>query len=111
MFDGHGGPGAAEFAANNLAKNVMNEVHKRTGEMIKSAVKKAYLRTDDDFLKEDIRGGTCCVTALMYRGNIVVSNIGDCRAVMSRNGVAEALTVDHRPSRDDERDRIRDLVS
>jgi hypothetical protein len=33
--------------------------------------------------------GSCCVTALIRKGNLVVSNAGDCHAVKSRGGVAE----------------------
>ncbi|CAL0315620.1 unnamed protein product [Lupinus luteus] len=106
VFDGHGGAKAAEFAAKNLKKNVLDEVITTDEQDIKEAVKRGYLNTDSDFLKEDLNGGSCCVTALIKNGNLVVSNAGDCRAVISRNGVAEALTSDHRPSRDDERDRI-----
>ena len=78
---------------------------------IAEAVKTGYLATDADFLKEGVSGGTCCVTALIQKDSLVVSNAGDCRAVMSRGGAAEALTADHRPSRRDERDRIETLVS
>ncbi|KAL6980727.1 protein-serine,threonine phosphatase [Sarracenia purpurea var. burkii] len=106
VFDGHGGAKAAEFAANNLGRNIINEVRRRAGEEIEAAVKDGYLNTDAEFLKEDANGGTCCVTALVHQGELIVSNAGDCRAVMSRGGVAEALTADHRPSRKDERDRI-----
>ncbi|KAE9596051.1 hypothetical protein Lal_00030729 [Lupinus albus] len=109
VFDGHGGAKAAEFAANNLKNNVLDEVMTTHKEDIQEAVKRGYLNTDSDFLKEDLNGGSCCVTALINNGNLVVSNAGDCRAVISRNGVAEALTSDHRPSRDDERDRIETL--
>ncbi|GFZ19642.1 protein phosphatase 2C family protein [Actinidia rufa] len=109
IFDGHGGAKAAEFAAENLNKNILDEVRKRDGTELEEAVKFGYLNTDSEFLKEDIRGGSCCVTALIRKGNLVVSNAGDCRAVMSRGGVAEALTLDHRPSRDDEKDRIENL--
>jgi len=111
IFDGHGGAKAAEFAAGNLDKNILDEVARRDEEDIKDAVKYGYLNTDAQFLKEDIRGGSCCVTALIRKGNLVVSNAGDCRAVMSRGGVAEALTADHRPSREDEKDRIESMVS
>lgn len=107
VFDGHGGSKAAEFAAENLEKNVMDEVTRRDEEDdIEEAVKHGYLNTDSDFLKENLHGGSCCVTALIRNGNLVVSNAGDCRAVISRGGVAEALTSDHRPSREDEKDRI-----
>ncbi|KAK7321362.1 hypothetical protein VNO77_31934 [Canavalia gladiata] len=109
IFDGHGGAKAAEFAANNLEKNVLDEVIMREEDDVEEAVKRGYLNTDSDFLKEDLHGGSCCVTALIRNGNLVVSNAGDCRAVISREGVAEALTSDHRPSREDERDRIETL--
>lgn len=111
IFDGHGGAKAAEFAAENLSKNILDEVARRGGDEIEEAVKHGYLNTDSDFLKEDFRGGSCCVTALITNGNLVVSNAGDCRAVLSSGGAAEALTSDHRPSREDEKARIDNLVS
>ncbi|KAE8711556.1 putative protein phosphatase 2C 25 [Hibiscus syriacus] len=107
VFDGHGGAIAAEFAAQKLEKNIIDEVvRRRDSSKVKEAVKEGYLKTDAEFLKEDVSGGTCCVTALIQNENLIVSNAGDCRAVMSRGGVAEALTSDHRPSREDERNRI-----
>jgi len=109
VFDGHGGTKAADFAAENLDKNILHEVGRRDGQEIAEAVKYGYLSTDSEFLKEDIRGGSCCVTALIKEGNLVVSNAGDCRAVLSRGGIAEALTSDHRPSREDEKGRIEKL--
>ncbi|XP_077245590.1 putative protein phosphatase 2C 25 [Tasmannia lanceolata] len=109
VFDGHGGATAAEFAVKNMDKNVMDEVIKREDEEIEEAVKSGYLTTDMEFLKEEVPSGTCCVTALIRNGDLIVSNAGDCRAVISRGGVAEALTIDHRPSRKDERDRIEGL--
>ncbi|GAY37836.1 hypothetical protein CUMW_032060 [Citrus unshiu] len=101
------GAKAAEFAAENLDKNILEEVLRRDIEdQIEDAVKRGYLNTDSEFLKEDVYGGSCCVTALIQNGTLVVSNAGDCRAVMSRGGLAEALTSDHRPSREDEKSRI-----
>lgn len=111
IFDGHGGAKAAQFSAENLDKNVVDEVEKMGDQDIVEAVKHGYLRTDSEYLKEGLRGGSCCVTAMMWKGNLVVSNAGDCRAVISRGGVAEALTSDHRPSREDEKSRIEALVS
>lgn len=90
----------------------MAEVSRRCEDDIEAAVEAGYLTTDANFLKEeDVGGGACCVTALIRNGNLVVSNAGDCRAVMSRSGIAEALTSDHKPSRQDERERIEALVS
>ncbi|KAH6798050.1 Protein phosphatase 2C family protein [Perilla frutescens var. hirtella] len=110
VFDGHGGTSAAEFAAENLDKNIINELKTTADDdKIELAIKSGYLATDSEFLKKDVRGGTCCVTALIKKGNLVVSNAGDCRAVLSRGGVAEALSSDHRPGREDERERIEKL--
>lgn len=111
MFDGHGGAKAAEFAAKNMDRNIKDRLTCGSEEKIMEAVKDGYLTTDVDFLKENVGSGACCVTALMQKGNLVVSNAGDCRAVMSRGGVAEALTSDHHPSRVDERARIETTVS
>lgn len=54
--------------------------------------------------------GVCCVTALIEGKEIIISNLGDCRAVLCGSGVAEALTRDHRAEREDERKRIEDKV-
>ncbi|GAV66594.1 PP2C domain-containing protein, partial [Cephalotus follicularis] len=109
VFDGHGGAKAAEFAAENLNKYILDEVVRRDEDKIDDAVKNGYLNMDAQFLKEDLYGGACVVSALIRKGHLIVSNAGDCRAVMSIGGVAEALTSDHRPSRKDERDRIETL--
>lgn len=106
VFDGHGGAKAAEFAAENLNKNIMDELVKRNDDDVVEALKNGYLKTDTEFLSEEFQGGSCCVTALIRNGNLVVANAGDCRAVVSRGGAAEALTSDHKPSRKDEKDRI-----
>ncbi|MFQ6658911.1 hypothetical protein Gotur_028000 [Gossypium turneri] len=101
VFDGHGGSKAAEGRNGGGIE--------RCGDAIEEAIKEAYLTPDMDFLKEDVGGSTCCVTAMIHKGDLVVSNPGDCRAVLSRNGVAEALTSDHHVSRQDERARIEAL--
>lgn len=116
IFDGHGGKRAAEFASENMCERIVGELALRGGggescSEMEEAVKIGYLKTDAEFLKQDAEGGTCCVTALLIKGDLVVSNAGDCRAVLSRAGTAEALTSDHRPSREDERERIESLVS
>ncbi|KAL6649741.1 hypothetical protein ACP70R_013965 [Stipagrostis hirtigluma subsp. patula] len=109
VFDGHGGKSAAEFAAENMPKFMAEEMKKVDGDEIEGAVKRGYLKTDEEFLKRDESGGACCVTAVLQKGGLIVSNAGDCRAVLSRQGKAEALTSDHRASRDDERERIEKL--
>jgi protein phosphatase 1L len=96
-----------------MPKYMAGEIKKVDGgdiDQVEGAVKKAYLKTDEEFLKREESGGACCVTALLHKGGLTVSNTGDCRAVLSRAGKAEAITSDHRASRDDERERIESLV-
>ncbi|KAI3781195.1 hypothetical protein L2E82_11201 [Cichorium intybus] len=47
---------------------------------------------------------------MIHRYRLGVSR-RDCHAVMSRVRVAEAVTVDHKPSRNDEKDRIRAMIA
>ncbi|GAA0162045.1 protein phosphatase [Lithospermum erythrorhizon] len=71
----------------------MDQVEKRGDDEIEVAIKEGYLKTYSHFRK----------------GNLVVSNAGDCRAVVSRNGVAEALTSDIVPHERTRRHRIESL--
>ncbi|BBN14420.1 protein phosphatase 1L [Marchantia polymorpha subsp. ruderalis] len=111
VFDGHGGRKAADFAAENLVHNIVDAMESSDKEegYMEAAVRAAYLTTDADFLKKGVGSGTSCVTAIMRDGYMVVANAGDCRAVLSRDGQAEALTSDHRAGREDERNRIEKL--
>ncbi|PSS25962.1 Protein phosphatase 2C 14 [Actinidia chinensis var. chinensis] len=104
VYDGHGGRKAAEFVAENLHDNIFKMLENCMDK--EEAVKTGYLKTDQEFLKQGLGSGACCVTALIDGNEIVISNLGDCRAVLCRTGVAEALTKDHRAGEDDERKRI-----
>lgn len=117
VYDGHGGSKAAEFAAENLGNNIEAAVAAAArssgdeGYSIERAIREGYLKTDEEFLREGSKGGACCVTALISNGQLAVSNAGDCRAVISRAGVAEALTTDHSPDQEHELKRIRASVN
>ncbi|XP_019157286.1 PREDICTED: protein phosphatase 2C 37-like [Ipomoea nil] len=50
--------------------------------------------------------GSTAVAAVVTPDHIIVSNCGDSRAVLCRNGVAIPLSVDHKPDRPDELNRI-----
>lgn len=71
---------------------------------IESAIRKAYESTDSKILEKQAelgRGGSTAVTAILIDGvKLVVANIGDSRAVISKDGVAIQLSVDHEPSRE-----------
>ena len=67
-----------------------------------------YLRC---FHFQGVSSGACAATVLLKDGELHVANVGDCRVVLSRKGVADAMTNDHRlSSREDERLRIESSV-
>ncbi|XVF43894.1 hypothetical protein PTKIN_Ptkin02bG0077600 [Pterospermum kingtungense] len=77
VYDGHGGTMAAEFVAENLHNNVFEMLKNCKGnEEKEEAVKAGYFKTDEEFLKQDLVSGTCCVTALIEGQDIVVPNLG-----------------------------------
>ncbi|EFJ17647.1 hypothetical protein SELMODRAFT_146683 [Selaginella moellendorffii] len=108
VFDGHGGPRAAEFVKKNLFQNVIS--HPQFTSDIKFAIADTYKQTDDDYLKDEKDqfrdAGTTASTALLVGNQLIVANVGDSRAVMSRAGEAVPLSIDHKPSRLDEKERI-----
>ncbi|XP_059308444.1 probable protein phosphatase 2C 14 [Lycium ferocissimum] len=108
VYDGHGGRKAAEFVAENLHSYVFEMLDNGSSMTKEKAIEAAYIKIDQHFLKQGVGSGACCVTALIEGKEIIVSNVGDCRAVLCRSGVAEAVTRDHRAEREDERKRIED---
>ncbi|CAO2146051.1 unnamed protein product [Urochloa humidicola] len=122
VFDGHGGRTAVDFVSRRLGENVVSavlaagtETHDNEAssaeehDAVSAAIRAAYLATDSELLSQhqDFSGGACATTALVKNGDLYVAHVGDCRAVLSRDGsAAAALTADHTCARDDERERI-----
>ncbi len=75
-----------------------------------AAIREAYLNTDTTILDNAPNlgpGGSTAVTAILIDGkDLLVANVGDSRAVISKGGVAEQLSIDHEPGHPTERDKI-----
>ena len=133
VFDGHGGKRAAQLAASQMLQKITEEMpykHYRKGEegkqaieakekmeLLRAALSNAALKLDrwierqEAFNSGDDLSGTTAVTAMVTPDYIVVTNIGDSRAVLCRKAgtglvTAKALSVDHKPQNADERRRI-----
>ncbi|VFQ95579.1 unnamed protein product [Cuscuta campestris] len=98
IFDGHSGHKVAEYLRTHLFDNILKE-HEFWENPV-SAIKQAYKVTDDYILENVVgaRGGSTALTAILVdQRQLVVANVGDSRAILSRNGKAKQITVDHDP--------------
>uniref|UniRef100_A0A7N2MT22 protein-serine/threonine phosphatase n=1 Tax=Quercus lobata TaxID=97700 RepID=A0A7N2MT22_QUELO len=108
VFDGHGGSRTAEYLKNNLFKNLSG--HPDFINDPKTAIVEVFKQTDADYLNEE-KGqqkdaGSTATTALLLGDRLLVANVGDSRVVACRAGSAIPLSIDHKPERSDERQRI-----
>ncbi|WOL03170.1 hypothetical protein Cni_G11890 [Canna indica] len=108
IFDGHGGPRAAEYLKEHLFDNLMKHPQLLTD--TKLAISETYQSTDSDFLDAESNScrddGSTALTGVLFGNHLYIANVGDSRAVISKAGKAIALSEDHKPNRTDERKRI-----
>ncbi|XP_068443917.1 protein phosphatase 1K, mitochondrial [Clinocottus analis] len=116
VFDGHGGPHAADYCATFMEKFIRDALEDEDD--LEKVLKKAFLDVDkalNAHLKyfnnaSVLTAGTTATVAVLRGGvELVVGSAGDSRALLSRTGRAEQLTRDHTAERRDERLRIQRL--
>lgn len=107
VFDGHGGPAAAEFVKRNLF--VKLEQQAMFPAQMEDAIIKAFEETDIAYLNHHTPSrddGCTGVTAIVSGKTLWVAHVGDSRAVLGRGGKAYPLSEDHKPNSETERTRI-----
>jgi len=109
VYDGHGGSKIASHVSKNLHKFVVRRPEYKQGNY-EDAITKGFLECDDamrkdEALKDDMSGSTA-ITALYRNKKLFVGNVGDSRCIACSNGLAEALSLDHKPGNALERERI-----
>ncbi|KAF5789272.1 putative protein-serine/threonine phosphatase transcription factor DBP family [Helianthus annuus] len=112
VFDGHGGKGASKFVRDNLPRIIVDDANFPME--LEKVVTRSFVETDAAFarscaLESTLSSGTTALTAMIFGRSLLVANAGDCRAVLSRNGLAFEMSKDHRPCCDKERLRIESL--
>jgi len=112
VFDGHGGSQASSFSVAPVPFIILDLLeengHHQDYEIL---LTRAYKTLDEEFLDMNVGSGSTALIAIIEHGKMWVANTGDCRGVMSRGGRAEELSVDHKPNRPDELQRIKDAGS
>ncbi|PQP97342.1 protein phosphatase 2C 16 [Prunus yedoensis var. nudiflora] len=136
IYDGHGGPQVANYCSERLHLALAEElgvikddlsdgtVGERQQVQWEKAFTNCFQRVDDEIegkvsgniIKSDSEAsfepiapetvGSTAVVALVCSSHIIVANCGDSRAVLCRGKQAIALSVDHKPNREDEYARI-----
>ncbi|KAG7215207.1 hypothetical protein INR49_022706 [Caranx melampygus] len=97
VFDGHGGPHAADYCYTFMEKF----------KAFLDADKALYTHLSYFNNASFLTAGTTATVALLRDSiELVVGSVGDSRAMLCRKGQANKLTTDHTPDRKDERHRI-----
>ncbi|GAB2275549.1 hypothetical protein Dimus_010306 [Dionaea muscipula] len=109
VFDGHGGKHAADFVCSHLPRFIFED-EDFPSEM-ERVITSAFLQTDTSFAEAcvsdvGLASGTTALAALVVGRSLVVANVGDCRAVLSRRGKAIEMSRDHKPHCCAEKKRI-----
>lgn len=121
IYDGHGGRECVTFVRQHLHVNFADALLAKGGldksshvhHDIYECLVTGFQETDKQFLsmaktKEGVNGGSGCaaVVVLVIGGWVWCANLGDSRALLSRDGNAIQLSLDHKPDREDEQERI-----
>ncbi|XP_050385950.1 probable protein phosphatase 2C 8 [Argentina anserina] len=116
VYDGHGGSAVARLCRERLHEVVAEAVEREVAKGVKEVV--GWDRVMEGCfgkMDEEVSGisvvktvGSTALAAVVTEEQVVVANCGDCRAVLSRLGgtIALALSIDHKPDREDESERI-----
>ncbi|KAL8552018.1 hypothetical protein ACS0TY_000904 [Phlomoides rotata] len=127
VFDGHGCSHVATRCKDRMHEIVKNELENGGDSSWEHMMSQSFMKMDKENTEWSSGGGastskcrcemvtpqcnavgSTAVVAVVSPDKIVVSNCGDSRAVLCRNGVAVPLSVDHKPDRPDELRRIED---
>ena len=113
VFDGHGGDKCSKFLKNNL-DNILFNTPTFPNNPIES-IRLAFLGAESEFSRFAIqngnlvdKSGSCALIALIINDILYAINLGDSRALYSRDGGKEffQITRDHKPNDRKERRRI-----
>ncbi|KAL3650735.1 hypothetical protein CASFOL_007138 [Castilleja foliolosa] len=122
VYDGHGGSQVANYCRDRVHGALTDEMeiimadensNDNCEEQWRRAFTKCFLKVDDEIggklgaepLAPETVGSTA-VVAVVCSSHIIVANCGDSRAVLCRGKEPLALSVDHKPNREDEYARI-----
>ncbi|KAG7554370.1 PPM-type phosphatase domain superfamily [Arabidopsis suecica] len=127
VYDGHGGPEASRYISDHLFSHLMRVSRERSS-ISEETLRAAFSATEEGFLTLVRRTcgfkpliaavGSCCLVGVIWKGTLLIANVGDSRAVLGSIGsnnnrsnkiVAEQLTSDHNAALEEVRQEVRSL--
>ena len=110
VFDGHGGDMAAKLAQKLLPQQLESNLHKSKDK--EQAAIDAFPASDQEMQKDlanearvfstGTSSGTVCCAALLQDKELILLNLGDCRAVVCESAKVAEKTADHSPDKNKE---------
>ncbi|XP_047987975.1 protein phosphatase 1E-like isoform X1 [Leguminivora glycinivorella] len=108
VYDGHAGSAAATYCAAHLHQYLVESPHYSTD--LRKALRDAFLRTDNDFIRKSNQeracGGSTAVVVVVRGCQLHAAWAGDSLALLAKRMRLMQLVRPHKPSRQDEKDRI-----
>lgn len=106
IFDGHGGSFVSEYLRDHFSDMLKEEIRTNNAP-IPDQIISVFKKINETIPKERCLGtGSTALVALQYGEVVFVANCGDCRAILSYNEIARAVTEDHKPNITNEIKRI-----
>jgi len=110
LLDGHGGDKAAKHAAEHFPGVLTDQLNSNGDGDIDKVLVDTFTEIDGGFLKvaeaEGLQDGCTATSCLVHENKLYCANAGDSRTVLVTRSGAEALSEDHKPNSDSERERI-----
>lgn len=111
IFDGHGGRQVSDYCADRFPLEIKKELAKGNPDLTQGLIE-VFARINNELrlIDSDGCGSTACVAVVRKEGanNVLyVANIGDTRAVLSKSGQAERLSIDDKCDNAEENARVK----
>lgn len=108
VWDGHGGKEVAEYAKEKFMQTLVELDDFKNGKF-KEALTQAFVKFDKLVENTEFGADTGCTSNVVYVNNehIYCANAGDSRSVLYSNDEVIALSEDHKPDNEEEKQRIK----